>query len=227
MSEPTAPLHATAVAATPDTAPRRDVILARKGAIARIRALRRAIAMVLVTAGICISWSLGALCLFWSRERRRTWRRVLMRRWCKLGCAALGVRDGADAPAALRNFCEDVYLHQTRRRSSDGTEHAFADLPEALAAPAAPDERWRVHFHVPLFFEGFGDLRSTQSLLTPRFARLVAAGATEHLEIETYTYGVLPADLATGDLAESIAREYRWTLSHLLCETAPADDWRR
>jgi 1-acyl-sn-glycerol-3-phosphate acyltransferase len=92
MSEPTAPLDATAVAATPDTAPRRDVILARKGAVARIRALRRAIAMVLVTAGICISWSLGALCLFWSRERRRTWRRVLMRRWCKLGCAALGVR---------------------------------------------------------------------------------------------------------------------------------------
>ena len=132
--------------------------------------------------------------------------------------AALGVRDGADAPAALRNFCEDVYLHQTRRRSPDGSEHAFADLPDALAAPAAPDEQWRVHFHVPLFFEGFGDLRSTQHLFTPRFAQLIAAGATEHLEIETYTYGVLPADLATGDLAESIAREYRWALSHLLCE---------
>jgi sugar phosphate isomerase/epimerase len=130
--------------------------------------------------------------------------------------AALGVRDGADAPAALLNFCEDVYLHQTRRQSPDGSEHAFADLPEALAAPAPPDACWRVHFHVPLFFEGSGDLRSTQSLLTPRFAQLVAAGATEQVEIETYTYGVLPPDLATGDLAESIAREYRWALSHLL-----------
>jgi hypothetical protein len=69
---------------------------------------------------------------------------------------------------------------------------------------------------VPLFFEGFGDLRSTQHLFTPRFAQLIAAGATAHLEIETYTYGVLPADLATGDLAESIAREYRWALSYLL-----------
>jgi sugar phosphate isomerase/epimerase len=131
--------------------------------------------------------------------------------------AALGVRDGADAPAALRNFCEDVYLHQTRRQSPDGSERAFADLPEALAAPGAADERWRVHFHVPLFFEGRGDLLSTRSLLAPRFVQRVASGATEHLEIETYTYGVLPADLAAGDLAESIAREYRWVLSHLPC----------
>jgi 1-acyl-sn-glycerol-3-phosphate acyltransferase len=92
MSEPTAPIDATAVAATPDTGPRRDIILARKGVIARLRALRRAIAMVLVTTGICVAWPLGAACLFWSSERRHAWRRVLMRRWCKLGCAALGVR---------------------------------------------------------------------------------------------------------------------------------------
>jgi len=142
---------------------------------------------------------------------------------CKIHLsAALGVRDGAEPRTALRNWCEDVYLHQTRRRAPDGTELAFHDLPAALASPAAPDEQWRVHFHVPLFFEGLGDLCSTQSLLTPRVARLITAGATEHVEIETYTYGVLPAELATGDLAESIAREYRWALTWLQPHPIPA-----
>jgi 1-acyl-sn-glycerol-3-phosphate acyltransferase len=92
MNEPTTTADATAVAAPTDTVPRRDIIVARKGALARIRALRRAIAMVLVTAGICVAWGIGAVFLFWSSERRHAWRRVLMRRWCKLGCAALGVR---------------------------------------------------------------------------------------------------------------------------------------
>ena len=34
---------------------------------------------------------------------------------------------------------------------------------------------------------------------------------TPHLEIETYTWGVLPPELKV-DLTESIAREYEWAL---------------
>jgi sugar phosphate isomerase/epimerase len=130
--------------------------------------------------------------------------------------SALSVREGADAAAALKGFCENVYLHQTRRRAPDGTTRSFPDLPAALAAPAGANDCWRVHFHVPLFLAEAGDLLSTQSLFTPRFAELIKDGITEHLEIETYTFGVLPASLAVRDVTEGIAREYKWVLEHLL-----------
>jgi len=82
----------TSDAAPTAAEPRRDVIHARSGVLAKARAIRRALAMVLVTVLTCIAWMLGATCLFWSRERRHAWRRVLMRQWCRFGCVALGVR---------------------------------------------------------------------------------------------------------------------------------------
>ncbi len=83
----------TSTDAAPTSAePRRDVILARRGLVAKVRAIWRALAMVLVTVLTCVAWSLGATCMFWSRERRHAWRRVLMRQWCRWGCVALGVR---------------------------------------------------------------------------------------------------------------------------------------
>lgn len=83
----------TSTNAAPTAAePRRDVILARRGAVAKVRAIWRTLAMVLVTVLTCVAWSLGATCMFWSRERRHAWRRVLMRQWCRFGCLALGVR---------------------------------------------------------------------------------------------------------------------------------------
>ncbi len=126
--------------------------------------------------------------------------------------AALSVGEGANAATVLREFREPVYLHQTRRQKAGGAIAGFRDLPDALAAPAVCGERWRVHFHVPLFFDQSGDLCSTRELLTPRFFRLLSCGITEHLEIETYTYDVLPQALAVNDVAEGIAREYRWVL---------------
>ena len=126
--------------------------------------------------------------------------------------AALSVREGADASTALEAFSEKVYLHQTRRKSPAGATAAFPDLPAALASPAGRDDKWRVHFHVPLFFEESGDLRSTRSLFTPRVIELIDSGITEHVEIETYTFGVLPKALAVADVADGIAREYKWVL---------------
>ena len=45
-------------------------------------------------------------------------------------------------------------------------------------------------------------------------ALAAASPFTRHLEIETYTWDVLPAGLKV-DLLESIAREYEWVLSAL------------
>ena len=128
----------------------------------------------------------------------------------------------AATPAAverLRQFADEVYLHQVRLRATDGTIRSWPDLPAALARPErrrrAGDEEWRVHFHVPLFLERFGELQSTRDLFTDEFVAAVRAGATEHLEIETYTFDVLPDELRAAGLTESIAREYEWVLQRM------------
>jgi hypothetical protein len=115
--------------------------------------------------------------------------------------------------AALKPFAEPVYFHQVKSRARDGSIGSWADLPDALAERGA--EVLRIHFHVPLFWEGSGALRSTSSSLTPAFWQLVREGVTSHLEIETYTFDVLPEALRQSNVNESIAREFKWVLSRL------------
>ncbi len=112
----------------------------------------------------------------------------------------------ATAHAELRAFADPIYLHQVTERGSGRT---WPDLPEALAADGGGEE-WRVHFHVPIFVERYGALQSTQEHLR----RCIERVQTSHLEIETYTWDVLPADLKASSV-ESIAREYEWVLDVL------------
>ncbi len=111
----------------------------------------------------------------------------------------------------LRPFADSTYLHQVIRRNGSSLEH-FADLDQALAQPEAGD--WRIHFHVPLFTAEYDGLGSTQGDVQRVIQAAAATGVTHHLEIETYTWDVLPARLKI-DLIESIAREYDWVLECL------------
>jgi len=121
---------------------------------------------------------------------------------------------GPAAARALEPWCEPVYLHQVKaRRSGSDALLAWNDLPVALPELPGDLEEARVHFHVPLFWENFHALSSTAPLLTDEFFTRLASGAVPHLEIETYTWDVLPAALRTGGVAESIAHEYEWTLA--------------
>ena len=113
---------------------------------------------------------------------------------------------------ALAPFVESTYLHQVVRRDRDGTLVPYPDLPPALPDLGEPDAaEWRVHFHVPIFVDRFGALASTQDELRRVLALLRERRFTDQLEIETYTWAVLPPALKT-DLAASIAREYAWVL---------------
>jgi sugar phosphate isomerase/epimerase len=117
----------------------------------------------------------------------------------------------ADAAARLRPFADEIYLHQVVERG-DGPLLRFPDLGDALArAGAACGREWRIHFHVPLFTDRYERLDSTQGYVREVLRAMVATGATEHLEIETYTWDVLPPGLKR-DLLDSIAREYEWVL---------------
>jgi hypothetical protein len=119
---------------------------------------------------------------------------------------------------ALRTFAEDVYLHQVVQRRAVGLIR-FHDLPLALAAAQtespAPDDEWRVHFHVPIFLDRAGPFRTTQSYLAQVIGLAGADDVTPCLEVETYTWDVLPPHLRTADLCSAIARELSWVRSTL------------
>ena len=54
-------------------------------------------------------------------------------------------------------------------------------------------------------------LGSSQDSVRSVIAEARRSGLTEHLEIETYTWSVLPEGLKL-ELVDSIAREYEWVL---------------
>jgi hypothetical protein len=118
-----------------------------------------------------------------------------------------------EALQQLRGFAEDRYLHQTMIRMSDGEMRFFEDLPLALASvPNGQTARgeWRVHFHVPVFLERFGLIQTTQPEIRQCLAAIERDDRTNHYEVETYAWNVLPQALQTDDLAEGIARELLW-----------------
>ena len=131
--------------------------------------------------------------------------------------AAVRARSNADTREALRAFVEPVYLHQVKGRGRSGARFAWFDLPKALdELPSFPDvEEVFVHFHVPLFWAGNADLQSTASALTPEFFHELRVGNCPQLEIETYTFNVLPPEVHPGDVVKSIAHEYSWVLGKL------------
>ena len=131
--------------------------------------------------------------------------------------AALHTDSTPECWEALRRFVEPVYLHQVKGLAKSGARFAWFDLPDALAElPRFTDvETLRVHFHVPLFFTGSGPLQSTAAELTPEFFHELRGGECSHLEIETYTFDVLPQELRATDVVRSISREYSWVLQRL------------
>src|SRR3989441_147638 len=117
-----------------------------------------------------------------------------------------------DIARALEPFAESTYLHQVVQQHHDGTFRHYPDLIEAL--PHIQDRQiaqWRIHFHVPIFIDHFPRFQSTQDTLADTLDLLVQRRFCRHLEIETYTWSVLPQDLKK-DLLDSIAREYEWVL---------------
>jgi sugar phosphate isomerase/epimerase len=119
---------------------------------------------------------------------------------------------------ALQPFAEGVYLHQVVERQN-GALRRFLDLPEALAASraSAPALReWRVHFHVPLFREQLGLFLNTQEYLRELLALLRHDCPSSHLEVETYTWDVLPEEYRREDIVSAVSRELRWVVAELI-----------
>jgi sugar phosphate isomerase/epimerase len=153
---------------------------------------------------------------------------------------ALQLRPTPRARTALGGFADAVYLHQVIARRADGSLVRYRDLPEALAtgpdenlptdlafsptvssgkATAEPpngDVEWRVHFHVPLHHPPTANFGNTAAHLEGVLDALEADPTLcAHLEIETYTWDVLPPDLKAADVTDQIVAEYEWALARL------------
>ena len=112
----------------------------------------------------------------------------------------------------LSQFNEPTYLHQVTEKVGN-TVKTYNDLPVILENKGNFKEL-RAHFHVPIFMKQFGALFSTQDHILKTIAFLKDNKIAEHLEIETYTWDVLPTKLKE-DLTPSITREINWLKDRL------------
>jgi sugar phosphate isomerase/epimerase len=129
----------------------------------------------------------------------------------------------------LAQFAEDRYLHQTMVVDSTGQHRLVEDLPELMAQHLEhgalkstlplSDREWRIHFHVPIYVQSWGQIESTQSQIEA-WLDLVKVRPELFLpdvayEVETYAWGVLPSQLQRLSLDEGIAQEIAWLQSQL------------
>ncbi len=150
--------------------------------------------------------------------------------------SALKVTPTPAACAELKTFADDVYLHQVVARDDAGRRTIYHDLPDALesfqtsassvqppglAASAishlpSPNSEWRIHFHVPLHAPAGPPFANTNDHLLGVLDLLQAdPQLCSHLEMETYTWEVLPPALKTHSVVDQLAEEYAWTLAEL------------
>jgi sugar phosphate isomerase/epimerase len=129
--------------------------------------------------------------------------------------SALKARPTSAGRAALASFADDVYLHQVVARTAAGALARHRDLDAALRS-SAPAQEWRVHFHIPLHcppLEWFDN--TTDHLLGVLDVLAAQPGLCRHLEMETYTWEVMPSALKSRSVVEQLAAEYDWCLGQL------------
>jgi hypothetical protein len=123
----------------------------------------------------------------------------------------------SDLIQVVKRFDDGVYLHQSIVRRH-GTLTRFVDLPDAIAAfgQGRAYGEWRVHCHVPVFLSDLAGIRSTRADLIAALVALRRRARSSHLEVETYTWDVLPDELRTGSKWAHIAREIAFCREALL-----------
>ena len=134
--------------------------------------------------------------------------------------SALKVRPTADTRSALKAFADDIYFHQVIERASDGSITRYRDLDVALSPQSAirnpQSTEWRIHFHIPLHSRPTSLFDTTSDHLLGVMDLLGASpGLCSHIEMETYTWEVLPPELKNRNVVDQLVAEYEWTLGQL------------
>jgi hypothetical protein len=134
--------------------------------------------------------------------------------------SALSVKPDSQTLEKLKAFIEPVYLHQVALGKEGKCIQRIKDLDLALHAQREgklPDaDEWRIHFHVPLHASPGDGLNDTRiHVIDTLFWLSKNPERCRHLEMETYTWEVLPDNLQAGTVVEQVGREYQWTLEQM------------
>jgi len=134
--------------------------------------------------------------------------------------SALKVHPTPEARQALAAFADDVYFHQVIERAPDGTLRRYRDLDVALTGTAQHAARnlpeWRIHFHIPLHSRPTPFFHNTSDHILGLLEVLeIYPELCSHLEMETYTWEVMPPELKHRSVVDQLVSEYEWTLQRL------------
>ena len=121
----------------------------------------------------------------------------------------------------LKKYTGTIYLSQTTELRA-GKIRRFLNLEDAISAwEEDPGEcEWRTHFHVPVFLENLGPFTTTRSGIDAALRAHARNPLSNHLEIETYTWDVLPSHLKNGDIVEYVVRELEYVRDELARQVA-------
>jgi hypothetical protein len=117
---------------------------------------------------------------------------------------------------ALKRYAKTIYLTQTIEKR-DGKLTKYLNVDDAFAAfekDPGPRE-WRTHIHVPVFLDDLGEFRTTRFAIADALKFHKQKPLSRHLEVETYTWDMLPDHLKTGDIVEYVCRELDWVREQL------------
>ncbi|MBD3674329.1 MAG: metabolite traffic protein EboE [Planctomycetaceae bacterium] len=138
---------------------------------------------------------------------------------------AINLDDPGNNPAGrklLAEFVEPRYLHQTFALFDDGNIRTITDLSEDLCHNPPPHMaeaiKWRIHFHVPVDADDLGPLGTTRDDLKIALQTVAQLDQTPHLEVETYTWSVMPGE-EHPSLVDGFTAELKATLALLQSST--------
>ena len=137
--------------------------------------------------------------------------------------AALWVPEvNAEVVDELEQYTDTIYLTQTSQMR-EGELSQFLHLDEAITAWRADPSpcEWRTHFHVPVFLDDLGPFRTTRFAIEDALKLHEAEPVSDHVEIETYTWDVLPGHLKDADIATYVTRELQWVHDSLVGGAKP------
>lgn len=131
--------------------------------------------------------------------------------------AALHIPEVTQAAVdTLKRYAKTIYLTQTLEKKN-GKINRFLNVDDAIAAfEKNPGPReWRTHIHVPVFLDDLGEFRTTRFAIEDALRFHKRTPLSRQLEIETYTWDMLPENLKTGDIVEYVCREIDWVRGQL------------
>jgi len=115
----------------------------------------------------------------------------------------------------LKSLDEPVYMHQVVEKTGTNLNR-FADLSDAFRTiDKSFGSEWRIHFHVPIFLKKMDQFHTTQDFLKEILNIHKNSPISQHLEVETYTWDVLPSNYRDTPVNQAIARELNWVIGQL------------